>query len=73
MPGFPVYHQLPGLAQTHVHRVSDAIQLSHPLLPPSSPALNLSQRQSFLMSQLFTSGGESIGASVSVFPMNIQD
>ena len=31
MPGFPVHHQLPKLAQTHVHRVSDAIQLSHPL------------------------------------------
>ena len=38
-PGFPVHHQLPELAQTHVHRVSDAIQPSHPLspllLPPS--------------------------------------
>ena len=45
MPGFPVYHQLPGLAQTHVHRVSDAIQLSHPLLPPSPPAFNISQHQ----------------------------
>ena len=33
MPGFSVYHQLPELAQTHVHRVSDAIQPSHPLLP----------------------------------------
>ena len=32
-PGFPVHHQLPKLAQTHVHRVSDAIQLSHPLSP----------------------------------------
>jgi len=45
MPGFPVYHQLPELAQTHVHRVSDAIQASHPLLPPSPPAFNLSQPQ----------------------------
>jgi len=38
MPGFPVHHQLPELAQTHVHRVSDAIQPSHPLLSPSPPA-----------------------------------
>ena len=42
MPGFPVHHQLPELTQTHVHRVSDAIQPSHPLLSPSPPALNLS-------------------------------
>ena len=42
MPGFPVLHQLPEFAQTHVHQVSDAIQLSHPLLSPSSPAFNLS-------------------------------
>ena len=33
MPGFPVHHQLPELAQTYVHRVTDTIQLSHPLLP----------------------------------------
>ena len=38
-PGFPVHHQLPELAQTHVHRVSDAIQASHPLSSPSPPAL----------------------------------
>ena len=35
IPGFPVYHQLPELAQTHVHRVGEAIQLSHPLSSPS--------------------------------------
>ena len=41
MPGFPVHHQLLELAQTHVHLVGDdAIQLSHPLLSPSSPAFN---------------------------------
>ena len=45
MPGFPVHHQLPELAQTHVHRVSNAIQPSHPLLSPSPPSLNLSQHQ----------------------------
>ena len=44
VPGFPVHHQLLELAQTHVHRVSDAIQPSHPLSSPSS-ALNLSQHQ----------------------------
>ena len=44
-PGFPVHHHLPELAQTHVHRVGDAIQPSHPLLSPSSPAFNLSQHQ----------------------------
>ena len=45
MPGFPVHHQLLGLAQIHVHRVGDAIQPSHPLLSPSPPAFNLSQHQ----------------------------
>ena len=44
-PGLPVHHQLPELTQTHVHRVSDAIQPSHPLLSPSPPAFNLSQHQ----------------------------
>ena len=44
-PGLPVHHQLPELAQTHVHRVSDAIQPSHPLLSPSPPTFNLSQHQ----------------------------
>ena len=45
MPGLPVHHQLPELAQTHVHRVGDAIQPSHPLSSPSPPALNLSRYQ----------------------------
>ena len=45
MPGFPVHHQLPELAQTHVHQVGDAIQPSHPLSSPSLPAFNLSQHQ----------------------------
>ena len=43
-PGFPVHHQLPELAQTHIHWVSDAIQPSHPS-SPSPPAFNLSQHQ----------------------------
>ena len=42
-PGFSVHHQLPELAQTHIHRVGDAIQPFHPLSPPSPPAFNLSQ------------------------------
>ena len=44
-PGFPVRHYLPELTQTHVHRVSDVIQPSHPLSSPSPPAFNLSQHQ----------------------------
>ena len=42
-PGLPVHHQLPEFTQTHVHRVGDAIQPSHPLSSPSPPALNPSQ------------------------------
>ena len=76
MPGFPVHHQLLEPAQTHVHRVSDVIQPSHPLLSPSPPAFNLSQHQdlfqwvssSHQMAKVF---GPS--ASASVLPMNIQD
>jgi len=45
MPGFPVHQQLWNLAQTHVHRVSDAIQPSHPLSFLYPPAFNLSQHQ----------------------------
>jgi len=48
MPGLPVHHQLPEFTQTHVHRVSDAIQLSHPLSSPSPLAPNPSQHQSLL-------------------------
>jgi len=81
-PGFPVHHQIPELAQTHVHQVCDAIQPSDPLSSPSPPAFNLSlqsfflfQSGSFQISQLFRSGSQSIGVSVSasVLPVNIQD
>ena len=75
-PGFPVHHQLPELTQTHVHRVGDATQPSHPLSSPSPPAFNLSQHQGlFPMSQFSPLGGQSIGVSTSssVLPMNIQD
>ena len=44
-PGLPIHHKLPKFTQTHVHRVSDAIQLSHPLSSPSPPTFNLSQHQ----------------------------
>ena len=44
-PGFIVHYQCPELTQTHVHRVADAIQPSHPLSSPSPPAFNLSQHQ----------------------------
>ena len=75
-PGLRVHHELPEFTQTHVHCVGDAIQPSPPLSSPSPPAFNLSQYQgSFQMSQLFVSGGQSIGvsASTSVLPMNTQD
>ena len=45
-PGLPVHHQFPEFTQTHVHRVGDAIQSSHPLSSPSPPAPNPSQHQS---------------------------
>ena len=74
-PGLTVHHQLLESTQTHVHRVGDAIQPSHPLSSHSPPALNLSPLGSFQISQLFTSGGQSTGvsASTSVHPMNTQD
>ena len=62
-PGLPVQRQLPEFTQTRIHRVSDAIQPSHPLLSPSPPAPNPSQHQSFPMSQLFAWGGQSTGVS----------
>ena len=46
-PGLPVHHQLPEFIQTQVHRVSDAIQPSHPLSSPFPPAFHLSQHQGF--------------------------
>ena len=59
-PSFPVHHQLPKFAQTHVHWVGDSILPSHPLLSPSPPTFNLSQYQGlfqwvslFSMSQVF--------------------
>ena len=73
-PGFPVHHQHPELIQTHIHQVGDAIQPSHPVVPFSSCLQSFPASESFLMSQLFASGGQSIGASASasVLPVNIQ-
>ena len=74
-PGLLVHHQLPEFTQTHVSRVGDAIQPSHPLSSPSLPAPSPSQHQGlFPVSQLFEWGGQSTGvsASASVLPMNTQ-
>ena len=82
MPGLPVHHQLPESTQTHVHRVGDTIQPSHPLSSPSPPAFNLSQHQGLLFQWASSSdvkshlmGGQSTGvsASASVLPKNTQD
>jgi len=76
MPGLPVHHQLPELAQIHVHQVSDANPtILSSVIPFSSHLQPFPASWSFLMSQFFTSGGQSIGtsASASVLPMNIQD
>ena len=72
-PGFPVLHRLLELGQTHVRRVGDAIQSSHPVVPFSCPQ-TLPASGSFLVSRLLASGGQSIGASASVLvlPSNIQ-
>ena len=74
VPGLPDHHQLPESTQTHVHCVGDAIQPSHPVVPFSCPQ-SFPASGSFQMSQLSTSGGQSIGisASTSVPPMNTQD
>ena len=74
-PGFPVPHQLPELAQTHVHQVGDAIQPSHPVIPFCLPPSIFPSIRSFPVSQFFASGGQHIGvsASASVLPTNIQD
>ena len=74
MPGLPVHHQLPEFTQTHDHRVSDAIQSSHPLSPPSPAAPNPSQHQGLF--QWVNSSHEVakvlVSASASVLPMNTQ-
>ena len=74
-PGFPVHHQLLELAQTHVHRVDDAIPIiSASDIPFFSCLWSFPASWSFPMSQFFASGGQSIevSASTSVLPMNTQ-
>ena len=70
MPGFPVHHQLPELAQTHVHRVSDAIQPSHPLSSPSPPAFNLSQHRGLFQRVSSSHQVAKVLASFSISPSN---
>ena len=74
-PGFPVHHQLPEPAQTHVHRVGDANQPSHPLSSPSPPVFNLSQHKG--LSQYISSLHQVAKVSElqlhHVLPMNIED
>ena len=74
-PGLPVHHHLLEFTQTLVHRVSDAIQPSHPVIAFSSCPQSLPASESFTMSQLFARGGQSIGVSAlaSVLPKNTQD
>ena len=75
MPGFPVLHYLPEFAQTQVHWVSDTIQPSHPQSPSYSFCpQSFPTSQSLPVNQLFTSSGQSTGASASTsdLPVNIQ-
>ena len=79
-PGLPVHHQLLEFNQTHVHRVSDAIQPSHPLSSPSPPAPTFSScpeslpaSGSFPMSQLLARGGQSTGVSALASFQDTQD
>ena len=70
-PGLSVHHQLPEFTQTHLHRVGDAIQPSHPLSSTFPSAFDLSQQQGLSKSPFSASGGQSIGASVSSSVVNI--
>ena len=72
-PGLSVHRQLPEFTWIHVHWVGDVIQPSHPLSSPSPPAFDISQHQGLYKWVSSSSGGQSIGASASVLPMNIQD
>ena len=76
MPGFPIHHQLPELAQTHVHGVGhESNSITSSVLPFSTCLQSFPTSGSFPDSQFFTLGGQRIRASAlaSVLPMNIQD
>ena len=74
-PGLPVHHHLPESAQTHIHRVGDAIQSSCSVVPFPSCPQSLPASESFPMSQLLSWGSQSTGVSAlaSVLPKNTQD
>ena len=79
-PGLPIPHHIPEFSQVHVHFTGDAVQPSHPLMPFSPSALDLSQhlevlQQVSLLSAFWSSNDQDIGASVSlsVFPVGFQD
>ena len=78
-PGLPVYHQLPEFTQTHIHRVCDAIQPSHPLSSPFPPAPNPSQHQSLFQwvnsshEVANTTSCTGVSALASFLPENTQD
>ena len=74
-PGLPVHNQVLESTQTHVHRVSDAIQPSHPLSSLSPPAFSIFPSIRVFPNASVASGGQGIGASASasVLPMTIQD
>ena len=73
MPGFPVHHQIPELAETCPLSWWCHPTISSSVIPFSSCSQSFPASRSFQMSELFASGGQSIGVSASVFPMNIQD
>ena len=74
MPGLPVHHQLPEFTQTHIHRVSDAIQPSHPLSSHSPPTPNPSQHQSLFqwVNSLHEVAKVLVSALASFLPKNTQ-
>ena len=69
-PGIPAHHRLPEFTQTHVHRISDAIQPSYPLSSPFPPAPNPSQHQDLFQ---WVNSSHEVALSASVLPMNTQD
>ena len=69
-PGLPVHHQLPKIAQTHVHLVGDAIQPSHHLLSPSPPAFNLTSIRIFSNESVLLRWPKNWSFTFSICPSN---